>query len=232
MPQDANIKQAKLRTLLDNLGRLMVEPSRNGEDFARARAQAEKRDLAEARATVLERERIMLTAEVRHCLLHDIGLKRTPSMVAVHRWLDRDNAPPVILLSGPPGCGKTVAAASAFVDKRVMARSCKWRPASQVVRTFASLFGSAAGKEQQQLEDTHLLVLEDVGVEAEPARMASALVELLEQRGKDVRLHRTIITTNLRQDDFVQRYDTRLTSRLSPKFAAWAYSAGEDLRQP
>ena len=223
-------KQAHLRSLLDKLGTLMADSAR-AEDAERAQAEQTRRALADERSVLLERERIALTFEVKQQLLLGLPLRRTASLVAVHRWLARADAPPIIVLSGAPGCGKSVAAASAFVDAQLSGRSRRWRSASALVRTFSGMFGGAL-HDQQLVADAHMLVVEDVGTEPDHARMSSALVEVLEQRGKDVQLHRTIITTNLREGDFATHYDARLISRLSSRFAAWAYSAGEDLRQP
>lgn len=223
-------KQARLRTVLDKLGRLMDDGAR-AQQTAMERADQERRALVDDRMALLGRERIPLTPEVRQRVVYGRSLRRTPSLFAAQRWLARADAPPILVLSGAPGSGKSVAAAAALCDASLIGRSRRWRSASALVRAFAGMFGEAL-HEQQLLADAHVLVIEDVGTESDDARMSSALVEVLEHRGKDVLQHRTILTTNLREDDFAQRYDARLVSRMSSRFCAWAYSAGADLRQP
>jgi len=138
-------------------------------------------------------------------------------------WASRDK--PWLLLSGPTGCGKSMAAASIPADHT----RGKFVRADELVRLFSSMFGEQY-EQQQTLRDTHLLVIDDLGCELDHARMLPALLDLLDARQSARRLP-TIVTTNLTPAAFRERYaNDRLNSRMA-ELVRWEGLTGEDLRR-
>jgi DNA replication protein DnaC len=188
----------------------------------------ERRERSAARMTRVRHERIPLEPSVREALVWGKPLKPTTALTATKKWLANPKAPPTLVLVGGTGCGKSVAAA--FASLYAMHRTVKWRSANALVRAFAQLYGDGPAQ-QQQCFDCDLLVMEDVGTESDASRLESAMIELLEARGKDPD-RRVLITTNLTQAALFQAYpDERLHSRLSPRLAAWVYCTGDDMRK-
>lgn len=138
-------------------------------------------------------------------------------------WADRDK--PWLLLSGPTGCGKSMAAASIPAD------NCRatFMRADELVRVFSSMFGEQY-EAQQKVRDCNLLVLDDLGCELDASRMLPALLDLLDAR-QSARKHPTIVTSNLTAAAFRDRYaNDRLNSRMA-ELVRWEGLTGEDLRR-
>lgn len=219
----------KLAAIFARLDKLMRANDPEAKQRQRAHEIALRRERADARLARIKAERIPLELDVRTALVWGRAIRPTVALEATKKWLlATHSVPPTLVLVGGTGCGKSVAAAFACLYS--LQRSVKWRSANAIVRAFAQLYGDGPAQ-QQQCFDCDLLVMEDVGTEADAARMEAAMVELLEARGKDPD-RRVIITTNLTQDAFFQAYpDERLHSRLSPRLAAWVYCPGDDMRK-
>jgi len=163
---------------------------------------------------------LALTGPVMDALVRGRLEPRGTSQRAAERWL-APGKPPVLVLQGGAGCGKTVAAAMALAQFGGLQR-----PAASVVRAFASRALDATA-EQERMLATRLLVLDDLGTEHSRDRewMVLALRELLEARQGA----RTLITTNLAREQAIEAYrDPRIESRL--KVVAWVRDTGPDLR--
>lgn len=173
----------------------------------------------------LRAQRVPLRDEIAAAIVTDKGLRETRSMQLVKRWLTTHNPPPVLVLHGGTGCGKTVAAGYviAFTGGR-------FRSAARLARVFAANFGAPA-EEQDELLTWSTLVIDDLGGEANPEILASALLEVLDVRQGGRRM--TLITTNLDRDLVIERYrNERLASRLSdPRVVSWCADSGPDLRK-
>jgi len=218
-----------LTALLGNLEALIVDDKAAAERD-RVIAQGQAYEARIRRMEVLHREGVPLDAKVQQAIL-DGGdkLKPTRALVAVRAWLAKSDAPPVLVLSGGTGCGKSAAAAYAIAEHRAGI----WRTAAQLCRTFSASFGDQF-EDQELCLTASLLVADDVGTELEPHRdrMAATLVELLEHRKRPST--RTIVTTNLNRREFVNRYGSeRLISRMSRSagIVAWVEAADADLRR-
>lgn len=150
-------------------------------------------------------------------------LKRTDSTVALDAWHET-RTKPWLVLSGPTGCGKSVA-----VAQMLWTHGGRFVRSDEVVRLFSSMFGDQY-EQQQKLRDLPLLVIDDVGGELDAARMLPALLDLLDSR-KSARSRPTIVTTNLSKKEFAARYaNERLMSRMAES-VQWAAVGGEDLRR-
>jgi hypothetical protein len=147
---------------------------------------------------------------------------RTLAMRTVVRWLGAADAPPVLVLAGSTGTGKSTAAAwwLAEVGGRL-----------ERATAIATAWDSSTVTAQERRESacsTRCLVLDDVGTE--PVRYRGAMAEALRELMEARQSLRTLVTTNLTRSQFAARYpDGRLDSRLSR--AAWVKCVGEDLRR-
>lgn len=152
------------------------------------------------------------------------GLLSTQADEAVDKW-DDDRIRPWLVLSGPTGCGKSVAVAKLLWSKQFGS----FVRADEIVRLFSSMFGEQY-EAMQKLRERPLLVVDDVGGELDDKRMLPALLDLLDTR-KSARSTPTIITTNLSKREFAERYkNDRLMSRMAES-VHWAAVGGEDLRR-
>lgn len=129
----------------------------------------------------------------------------------------------VMLLSGPPGTGKTVAAVA--MAHRHMTKAMQDNPertkespqrTALFVRAVTVARLSAYGAETQEavnhLTSTRLLILDDLGSEFASPVWDMLLFEILDVRHGDMRP--TIITTNLGRDSLRERYGQRFAERI------------------
>lgn len=150
-------------------------------------------------------------------------LARTESTVAIDAW-NEPRTKPWLVLSGPTGCGKSVA-----VAQYLWSHGGRFVRADEIVRLFSSMFGDQY-EQQQKLRDVYRLVIDDVGGELDATRMLPAMLDLLDSR-KSARNRPTICTTNLSKKEFAARYgNERLMSRMSES-VQWAAVGGDDLRR-
>lgn len=194
----------------------------------RERKAQDERD-AEQRSrrwSVLEKLRIPLTesdesALVREKLRADIG----KSFPAVRDWCDDQNAAKILVLCGPPGRGKTLAAAWAAL--RVSPAS--YYSARKWEQLRMASFGDEAQAYESALARQGLLIIDDLGREESAERMTSAILDVADHRrgtGK-----RAILIANMTRKALQERYvDARLWSRLEES-AQFVADAGEDLRK-
>lgn len=129
----------------------------------------------------------------------------------------------VLLLAGPPGTGKTVAAVG--VAWGAMEDACSRNPertkedpervalfVRAVTLARASAYGAEAAGAMQRMCSTRLLILDDLGAEFASPVLDMLLFEILDTRHGN--MLPTILTSNLGQDAFVKRYGTRLVERI------------------
>lgn len=212
---------ASLSEALARFEQTIFDESRveENERLAKEHAASEARDRRKDRLDALGLE---LEYKFHQRILLDRDLKPTRSLVTVQRWLPRRDVPPMLVLNGNRGCGKSGAAAWAIANWE---QSAHWCSAADLIRVFSGNFGDAL-KRQDTLKHARLLVLDDVGTEGDAVRMCSALVELLDERKQ----RKTIVTTNLNKEAWLARYpDERFHSRLKES-AAFVGDKGVDLR--
>lgn len=148
------------------------------------------------------------------------GTILTPAIVAVGTWLEA-KATRVLVLQGGTGAGKSLAAAwgSAFVAHRT-----RMPPAWFDAQILASLAEWKQEAEWNAFDRAPLVVLDDVGEEDKPQRMAVILERLF-----NVSTGRAIITTNLSDEQAFALYRHRVESRLRGG-ATWVVLADSDYR--
>lgn len=141
------------------------------------------------------------------------ALERTTHLAAVQSWVFARPAKPFLILSGPVGCGKTLAGAWAISDmggemvdaSRLAQRVSPW--VSEVKQ----------GAEPLSIETTPMVVVDDLGTERVDDRFREALFEVVNRRQGSCSRGplRTLFTTNLSAQVLRARYpDDRLWSRL------------------
>lgn len=188
------------------------------------RATREASEVREARRRRLRAAGADVTDDVERALVRD-ELRDTAAIQAARRWC-RSRGRAWLMLAGPVGCGKTVAAADtvAFGPDGSM-----WLRADALCRVFSSSY-SEQQTQQQRARTVELLVIDDLGCENDPARMLGVLLDLLDHR-KSAHRRPTIVTSNLTRRALQERYpDTRLASRLVES-VEWIGLVGSDLRR-
>lgn len=135
--------------------------------------------------------------------------------------------PGIVVLSGPKGCGKTVAATWLAVQT---ARATK-QP-STFLRASAFLAAGRFDREARALwAGASRLVLDDLGMEYADAKgsFLADLDELIDVFYADLRT--LVITTNCSLDVFSERYGERIRDRLRES-TRWFELDGESMRSP
>jgi DNA replication protein DnaC len=155
--------------------------------------------------------------------LRDGTLCETQALRELRVWAEQRDKP-WFALSGPTGCGKSVAVAEMLWN-----RGGRFIRADELVRVFSSMFGDQY-ELQQKIRGAYLLVIDDVGGELDSGRMLPALLDLLDSR-KSAHSTPTVVTTNLTKTAFRDRYaNDRLMSRMAES-VLWFGLSGEDLRR-
>jgi hypothetical protein len=145
----------------------------------------------------------------------------TPALIGARRFIQAPWRLTLFLfLSGPTGVGKSVAAALTTWDyvRRFPPNNAPTGTADPVVWAEASELTRASGFVEpvrlRAMKVAQLLVLDDAGEESTEMGRA-ALVDLAKDR--DAAGRRTVITTNLRPEDFRRRYGDPLAERIKAK---------------
>lgn len=169
----------------------------------------------------LLRSKVAITDAMRAAIIAG-SLAHTEALQAVRSWWEQ-RPTPWLVLSGRPDSGKSVAAASGLAENGGL-----WMSSNELVLAYAGLFGEAA-LAQQQAKAASLLVIDELGAEDDAARMASALLQLLNSRNSACRTP-VIATTNLTFEVLVRRYaNDRVRSRLN-ELVSWVPISPANLR--
>lgn len=136
---------------------------------------------------------------------------------------------PSLLFQGPTGTGKThlsLAIARGVAEKGF---TVVYGPAQQLLhRLEKEHFGRASGDSEDALEQSDLLVLDDLGTEFSSPFYTSCIYNIVNSRmlaGLP-----TIISTNLNQKQLLERYGEAVTSRITGTFQPLLFW-GKDIRQ-
>lgn len=169
------------------------------------------------------------------------GLQDRPALAAAKQWVEIWGTPekslfPALVLAGPTGVGKSVAAAWCLQE---FARNYDWNgQPSGPARTPAvwldasELAGVTDWKDQDRLEELRMarvLVIDDAGREGTPAGR-ERLSELIRVRVDHCR--RTALATNAKGETFRERYGVVLADRLRSVAIAPNLSAEKSMRTP
>lgn len=217
------------------------------ETAERQRAAETRRRHEELRAvkrrTTLERSGLALLPKDLEMVLAK-ALDESDPVKVVRGWLlgvhAGRHAPRTLVLSGPLGVGKTLAAAELIAwgadvldhgpaDLRALSAD-PWPHVATSPDELARAFEPHRrdGRDRYIVE-ARILVLDDLGTE-QHGRFAGAFAEVVNRRLSDPRAL-TLINSNLGREVIERRYDERTIDRLrDPLIAAWAESRGESLR--
>lgn len=180
---------------------------RQNPEIAAAWAEAnveedERRAEASRRAECLTRLRLAGVSD-RARDAWRAGLQDTHAVKAVETFLDSDKA--FLLLMGSAGAGKTVATTAALA-----------RRYGYIVRAVELARLSVYDKDDrarlESLQETGLLVIDDLGAELSHDGFRPMLDELIDIRYGE--RTKTIITTNLDSATFKSRYGERISDRI------------------
>jgi DNA replication protein DnaC len=143
-----------------------------------------------------------------------------PAMARIRGWDPREAS--VLVLSGPPGCGKTVAATWWALQR-------SWAPTFVRATSFAASSRYDRDTRERWL-GANALVLDDLGTEYADAKgsFLTDLDELIDTFYGDRRP--LVITTNLKAEDFRDRYGARIVDRIRES-GRWESIAGASLRR-
>lgn len=134
--------------------------------------------------------------------------QETKALGIVRQWLAGGES--WLVLCGPKGTGKTVAATWAVVEAIRRGDDAAFRRTSEVAKLSHFDVGAA---EYERLARTHLLVLDEVGAELLTDYARSQLHELLDRRHESPRL-KTLLTSNLLPKAFGERLGERIVDRI------------------
>lgn len=169
-------------------------------------AREENAQRLEARHDFITRNSALLAADVPDRIRDAIhsGLNESVAVKAVRTFIGSSKT--FLLLTGSPGCGKSVAAAEGIWARRagVFFRA--------VSAAKLSAFDTADRQAFDKLCRTPLLVLDDLGAETLHDGWRPALDELIDERYGARR--RTILTSNLDPQGFKARYGDRIADRI------------------
>lgn len=201
------------------------------ECFERRRAEEDRqraereRKIRDRRASLIAAQHLPLEAADEQALIDGtIDMDFGPSIRAVSTWLQLEHAPSWLFLCGGTGRGKTLAAIWAVLE-----RDGLYATAANTERAHAQLFGERADRYRELRVQRGLLVIDELGVERDPAVMLAALFELVDLRRR--RGFKTIVCTNLSEAALKARYrDTRLWSRIA-QCSQWVADVGPDMRR-
>lgn len=202
---------------LDELGTLAKElvgklgvpdgqplPAMSDADRRRRDELALAQDAAERERAKREYAMAVIPSKLRATLAGG-GLELTPATRAVDAWLsEHEGRARVLLLRGGVGVGKTVAAARAVqVTVDAGRRSVSWHRPNDFVSAVLHAYDAEAPR-----LGGDLVVVDDVGRETK-ADFCEALCAFIDDHAASV-----LLTTNLKKDQFRERYDVRLIDRL------------------
>lgn len=207
-------------------------------DDARAEAADRLKESEDAAAAVRRREAVRaLCSDVGmplRALAALPGLRETDAVAA----MGGNAKAAIVLLGGPPGTGKSVAAVhaahramvAAFAENPERVRESPERVAifvRAVTLARSSAYGAEAQSLMGRLTSTRLLVLDDLGAEFQSPVWDMLLFEILDTRHGD--MLPTVLTSNLGPADFAKRYGTRLLERIKEGGSA-VFLNGQSMR--
>lgn len=145
------------------------------------------------------------------------------------------DASPNLLLQGGTGLGKTYL--SACIARVVAEKgfSVCYESASAALESFElakfsrdTEEGEAAAVRTKRMQECDLMILDDLGTEMSTPMAQSALYTLINTRL--VNEKKTIISTNLKDEDLQRRYTAQVYSRIAGEFTALPF-VGRDIRR-
>ncbi len=186
-----------------------------------------------------ERRWVLCGVPEREVRLVMNGLADTPAIAFVKEWLtatQSPDGPSMLVLAGPKGVGKTVAAVYGIMNASPPApsgfsawpseRNPRFRHVSDVAEL--GLWGEEPSRKARgELKQCKVLVIDDVGVEYMSEAFLAAWDSLVNARYGA--MGHTIFTTNLTAEKFATRYGDRVYDRIRGR-GEWYDVDGESMR--
>ncbi len=122
------------------------------------------------------------------------------------------NAPPIIVLAGPPGTGKThmlEAVGRAFLEK---SKSVKYVLVSSMLDSLRPSGSEDPRADIAEYILPHLLILDDLGVEKASEWVIEKLMAIIDDRYRNNR--QLLVATNASEIEIIQRLGPRIADRL------------------
>lgn len=183
-----------------------------------------------------ERDVQILLGYSPHPITHQIPpLTDTSSLAFAKEWLPTSSERPIMVIAGPKGVGKTIAAAYAMwmCDPPPPAGCSRWpdakAPRFRHVSEIADIGGHSDEdkKARAEIKGTKCLVVDDLGVEYCTDHFKSTWDAIVNARYGCAGV--TILTTNLTYDTFAARYGDRVYDRIRGR-GEWFDVDGESMR--
>lgn len=220
---------------LSSLFRKMFGEELADEEWA-ARDAAIERECTAREAAGEERRQHDLRCSLieRGCPAKDLERAISGEMAETQALVDARGALSLslalLVLSGLRGCGKTTAAAWWLVQKRPPAKYVRTSEARFVDATQLARWPKYDDAKMAELERASALVIDDLGVEYDDKHGAfrSFLDGLVNSRY--AACLPTLVTTNLRADEFRARYGERIADRIR-EAGRYVELAGESMRR-
>lgn len=172
-------------------------------EAAKARRERHERVIALGLDQMLTDDGI--AAAVDDAFAATVALDRVRRWVAYQAGERTHGSKPVVVLLGPPGVGKTVAAAWLL-----LAEGGRYVSASELAVLHSARWG-AERERYQSLLGSRVLVVDEIGTEADRSA-AAAIHEVIDRRQASPRL--TLLLGNIRKRQLAERYDARTLDRL------------------
>lgn len=204
----------------------MTEPAdlleqRRLRDEARL-AGDRKKWIRKMRENKLRASGILLAAEDYPGVIDREHDDSNPALRRVLRWLSDERDVPILVLAGKTGVGKTVAAAYALASL-----GGKAHVSERLSRMAASNYDATGDEFDGIIRHNGLLVVDDAGLESDADKARAMLFELFNARQG---IGRTIITTNLSRDAFIEQRLCERTLSRARGAASFFGATGEDMR--
>ena len=143
-------------------------------------------------------------------------LDRSTSLAEFREWSPtiENEQPFVVFIAGPPGTGKTHLAI-ATLNRYIAAgnRGSRFLPVGEYLQAVKRSFGGESHDPTADVQDSKLLVIDDIGSEMATDWVRDQIYTLISHRlnwGKP-----TIVTSNLDPEEIAKTYHRRLASRLA-----------------